>query len=766
MTLRFLTKASLAMLTATCLMSVCASFLACGHNGQERNSGSNDSLYTLDNIKTVAITDAAKALNMLDTAENRKLIPQYDIYGMKSVIYNNVYNQSAVALNYMRKVYECPECASDTTLLVKTLKTLGMLNYQLGYYSDAMKYLKKGMEVARKTGNVEGEAYFTMNLGFVKSALGTTDEAVRDIDESIALFKQTGAAQRDLYTADNILMACMKKIDLFVSEKEFEKAEKAVAECMEAYETMEKCEGVTKRHLDCRLAETAALRGIVYHGLGDREKAERYFNMVVGTEYAKTPAGTTTVIPCFMYMQKYKSALANLAEQERYYVNAKDTMSEGFIDGVLHNQMVAYDKLGMYREATAVGLRLKVLADSLKARERNGKVLEMMTAYETEKKEAMLRENALKMSQMRLFIYAVGIVCVLLVVVIGIVLHYNKRIRRRNMATVKTIEELMEQKDELLGLHINSTENQEEKKNSAKNLKKYLSDVNMRIAVKMLKGGADKTVAEIARECGWGSEAEFCRYFEKKYGISPLEYRKWSNKLRNKEQQVDDNEEFKRNLLRNISHEIRTPLNQITGFAQLLTAPGLDIAQSEKEQFNNIIMSQANHMTRMVNDFVEITEYESSKTPLKREDITMRDLFEKMLAAADKPKNGVELKAVKQEMPQRIVRVNVKAMVRMAQCLLDNAFKFTSEGEISLDLTADDDKGVLRMTVADTGKGVSQNNEKRIFERFYKEDTFVPGVGLGLSLVRIIAERMGGTVFLDTTYNRPGTRFVVEIPLT
>ncbi|MDY3847162.1 MAG: hypothetical protein SOZ58_02405 [Prevotella sp.] len=52
---------------------------------------------------------------------------------------------------------------------------------------------------------------------------------------------------------------------------------------------------------------------------------------------------------------------------------------------------------------------------------------------------------------------------------------------------------------------------------------------------------------------------EFCHYFENKYGISPIDYRKWSNRLREKEQHGMDNEEFKRNLLRNISHEIRTP---------------------------------------------------------------------------------------------------------------------------------------------------------------------------------------------------------------
>lgn len=107
----------------------------------------------------------------------------------------------------------------------------------------------------------------------------------------------------------------------------------------------------------------------------------------------------------------------------------------------------------------------------------------------------------------------------------------------------------------------------------------------------------------------------------------------------------------------------------------------------------------------------------------------------------------------------------MKAVVRMAQCLVDNAIKFTTNGYIYIDLVADDATGMLRLTVADTGKGVASNKAERIFERFYKEDEFVPGVGLGLPLVRIIATRMGGTAYLDPTYSYPGARFVVEIPL-
>ena len=758
-------RATLAILTALLGMIAGANFISCVECQQERNSTGNQATYSLDHIRATIMTDPAKALKMLDTAESKKFIPQYDIYGLKSIIYNNIYKQSNIALIYMRRAYECPECATDLTLKIKTLKTLGMLNYKLGYDSDALKYLKEGMEASEKMGDKNGEAYFTMNLAFVKSELGAKDEALKNINESITLFKQTELAETDFYVADNILMACLKKLDLLVSKQDFKEAEEAIPECEKAYEQLLTYDNTPSSHLDARLAESAAMKGIIYHGLNDKKRAEKYFNEVIHTAYAKTPAGTTTAIPCFMYMEKFKAALEYLKKQENFYINTKDTVSEGFVSDVLQNQMVAYNKLRMYKEASAVGLRLVALADSLKKQERNDKLMEMMTAYETETKEAKLRENALKISQMRLFIYAVIIVCILLMVVIGIVLYYNKRMRLRNLATVKTIEELMEQKDKLLDIHINDTGEQEGRKDKVKNLKKDLSDLNMRNAVKMLKADATYQIAEIAHDCGFSSEKEFCHVFETRYGISPVDYRMWSSKLRVKEQIEENNEEFKRNLLRNISHEIRTPLNQISGFVQLLTYPELDISQSEKERFKDIIMNQASHMTHMINDFVEITEYESSMKPLEKEVITMQELLNRISCSAGDPQQGVKLNICTLATPFRIVHLNVKGMVRIAEALLSNAIKFTTEGEISVDLLTDDKKNILILMVSDTGKAISPEHAERIFERFYKEDNFVPGIGLGLSLVRIIATRMSGTAYLDTTYSAPGSRFVVEIPL-
>ena len=762
MTGNHMKKSTLALLAATCLTVAGLTCLSCGK--QASSSQDTDNQYTRDNIRAIAMINPDKAMSMLDTAEQRNLMSKQEIYGMKGVLYNNFYQKLTLSLQYMRKAYDCPESKTDTALLLKILIPLGLLNSQLGQYADAMKYMKEGMELARKNGDVEAEANFTMNMGLVKKEFGTMEEALQEFDNCIALFKQTGKAETSMYVADNILMSNLYKMNILIDKNEYRRAGEALPEYREAFEKIKDC-GLPESHVDARLAELSALEGTVYYNLGDKERAEKCFNVLQSTEYAKSLAGGTLMIQTYMTLGKYREVLDYAKKQEAHYVSARDTMSENFVETVLEPLLQAYDKLGMYREASAVAQRFSALTDSLRRKEREEKVTELMTAYETEVKEAMLRENALKMSQMRLFIYAAVLVCLLLLALIVLVLSYNKRIRRRNLATVKTIEELMEQKDELLDLQVNKAEEQKEAGQKARNLKEYLTDMHMRNAVKMLKSKEAHTMAGIAQQCGFATEDEFCHVFEKKYGISPLEYRKWVHKLRVKDQQGVDNEEFKRTLLQNISHEIRTPLNQISGYVQLLTDPELNIGQSEKEQFSEIITSQANHMTHMVNDFVEITEYESDKSPLAAEDIALEDLLTRMSCSAGEPPQGVTLKLGQLASPQRIVHLPVKATVRMAQCLLDNAFKFTTEGQVTMDLSVDESQGMLRLTVSDTGKGIKPENAERIFERFFKEDNFVPGVGLGLSLTRIIATRLGGTVHLDTAFLGPGSRFILTIPL-
>ena len=100
---------------------------------------------------------------------------------------------------------------------------------------------------------------------------------------------------------------------------------------------------------------------------------------------------------------------------------------------------------------------------------------------------------------------------------------------------------------------------------------------------------------------------------------------------------------------------------------------------------------------------------------------------------------------------------------RIVNTLIDNAIKNTPQGSITVRTSVDNH--VLTISVEDTGTGVPEGEEEHIFERFVKLDDFKKGLGLGLPLCRALCKRLEGNVVLDKSYEGPGARFVVTLPL-
>jgi signal transduction histidine kinase len=116
------------------------------------------------------------------------------------------------------------------------------------------------------------------------------------------------------------------------------------------------------------------------------------------------------------------------------------------------------------------------------------------------------------------------------------------------------------------------------------------------------------------------------------------------------------------------------------------------------------------------------------------------------------------------DMPETESIMTYPNMINIALSkLLDNAAKFTKQGSITLNLCQEE--GKLHFSVSDTGPGIPADKKDYIFERFTKLDSFTQGTGLGLSVARMIAEHLGGTLTLDTEYNQ-GAKFDLIIPFT
>ena len=219
----------------------------------------------------------------------------------------------------------------------------------------------------------------------------------------------------------------------------------------------------------------------------------------------------------------------------------------------------------------------------------------------------------------------------------------------------------------------------------------------------------------------------------------------------------------KTSFLRSMTHEIRTPLNAINGFTQVLTMTGIEIPEAERLDFSQRIQENTRLLTNILDDLILISDTESGAALPDPEPciaasiITQaRDTVEPVVA------QGVELKCSCTIPETEIITTHPHMINQILTKLLDNAAKFTTQGSITISLAKEDDK--LHFAVADTGPGIPCDKRDFVFERFSKLDSFVQGAGLGLPIARLVAERLGGTLTIDSGYSG-GAKFDLIIPI-
>ena len=198
--------------------------------------------------------------------------------------------------------------------------------------------------------------------------------------------------------------------------------------------------------------------------------------------------------------------------------------------------------------------------------------------------------------------------------------------------------------------------------------------------------------------------------------------------------------ELKQSFLANMSHEIRTPLNAIVGFSNLLTTEK-NISEEEKKEFASIIDNNTRLLLKLVNDVLELSRIESGNMSFHCEDCSAHHFAETVYQTHQ----VIILPPVEfiKEFPDEDVTIHIDRM-RLTQVItnfLGNAKKFTSQGHIKLGYFCDKEKKEIHFFVEDTGAGIPKEELQMIFERFYKRNEFVQGVGLGLAISKVIVEK-------------------------
>jgi PAS domain S-box-containing protein len=221
----------------------------------------------------------------------------------------------------------------------------------------------------------------------------------------------------------------------------------------------------------------------------------------------------------------------------------------------------------------------------------------------------------------------------------------------------------------------------------------------------------------------------------------------------------------KSEFLANMSHELRTPLNGVLGYAQLLRRDrGLNGAQREAL---DAIMKCGAHLLDLINDVLDLSKIEAGRIDIEQTATDLSQLTTDLhhVVAESARHKGLFLSfSIAPNVPRRVA-VDGRHLRQVLLNLLGNAVKFTSQGEVRLDVGIDD-QGRLAFAVTDTGIGVEPEDLDRIFEAFTqtRSGAAVGGTGLGLTISRHLLNAMGTDLNVESTPGR-GSRFYFALPL-
>ena len=220
---------------------------------------------------------------------------------------------------------------------------------------------------------------------------------------------------------------------------------------------------------------------------------------------------------------------------------------------------------------------------------------------------------------------------------------------------------------------------------------------------------------------------------------------------------AEESDRLKTAFLANMGHEIRTPLNAICGFADLL--PVIDNAE-DRNQMIAEIQSNNRKLLRIIDGLVSMSKIEAGAKSLMMAKVDLNQLLQQM-ADTYQPTTNLPIQ-VQCPLPELKIESDREKVLEILDHLVQNAVKFTTEGEITLSYEVQGNQ--VRVNVADTGKGVAKADQARIFERFVKLDEYIPGTGLGLSVVESLVKNLGGSVGVDSSLG-VGSNFWFVLPL-
>ena len=223
---------------------------------------------------------------------------------------------------------------------------------------------------------------------------------------------------------------------------------------------------------------------------------------------------------------------------------------------------------------------------------------------------------------------------------------------------------------------------------------------------------------------------------------------------------AEQSDRLKTAFLANMSHEIRTPLNSIVGFASIIAE--LD-DREERQEYLAIMQENTELLLQLISDILDLAKIEAGTLDYNMGYVDVSDFCKDVMRNYDIKEDKAVSVLLAPDLPDYRIYTDKKRLMQVVTNFINNALKFTSEGQILLEYHPVEGTGQIEFSVTDTGMGIAPDAVATVFDRFVKLNTFAKGTGLGLSICKSIIEHLGGTIGAESELG-VGSRFWFRHP--
>ncbi|MCK5820936.1 MAG: GAF domain-containing protein [Bacteroidales bacterium] len=236
-------------------------------------------------------------------------------------------------------------------------------------------------------------------------------------------------------------------------------------------------------------------------------------------------------------------------------------------------------------------------------------------------------------------------------------------------------------------------------------------------------------------------------------------------------EKAEESDQLKSAFLSNLSHEIRTPMNAIVGFAELIGSS--DLNEKDRTHYSKQVVDNSHNLLKLISNIIELSKIRSGQILVKPVDNVISSSLQNLMPGLNDLKSGLKKQdlSIDLEIDAEIVDQKFSAdperFKQIMLCLVENGLKFTNHGGVSIRVQAYDSQ-YIQFSVQDSGIGMDQLEINKIFEWFRQGTTasqdLYRGMGLGLTLAKLLIDVMGGTIWVETKLGS-GSCFLFTLPL-